>query len=93
MMRVGRATPAHPKQRNGNKMEEQEMDWNSARESLTKSMVGFEGLIDVIQGMLIGEAVAMQRIWITVDNKHTLEIVREVLADLNVMTSAWGYEK
>ncbi len=74
-------------------MEEQEMDWNSARESLTKSMVGFEGLIDVIQGMLIGEAVAMQRIWITVDNKHTLEIVREVLADLNVMTSAWGYEK
>jgi len=74
-------------------MEEQEMDWNSTREALTKSMVGFDGLIDVIQGMLIGEAVAMQRIWITKDNKRTLEIVREVLNDLNVMTSAWGYEK
>jgi hypothetical protein len=59
---------------------------------LAESMAGFTGLIQAMQGLLVGDSLATGEVWVTNDVETTLTIIHRTLTDLNEMTQAWGYQ-
>ena len=60
---------------------------------LRASMVGFEGLIDVIQGMVIGYSIATGQIFITHTADETRKRAAAILVETDMMCKNWGVEK
>ena len=70
-----------------------EITFESRRLELADSMIGFDGLIDAIQGMLVGYSIAVGEIWDTPDNETTRQMTYGMLDTLNSMVGSWGLEK
>jgi hypothetical protein len=60
---------------------------------LARSMPGFTGLIDAVQGLLVGWSIATAQILHTPDVRTTIELAWSIVQDLFEMTDAWGVEK
>ena len=59
---------------------------------LTSTMPGFSNLLDAVQGMMVGSAIAQGILWTTPDIQTTHHVVRSELASLNSAITAFGIE-
>lgn len=68
-------------------------EYYDRRAQLAESMPGFDGLIDAVQGLLVGWSIATGEIWHTKDVGATIEFAHDRVHELRRMTDAWGVEK
>ena len=63
--------------------------WDYCRENIA----GFDGLIDVVQGMIVGWTIATENFIYTPNITVTRNTVQDIIDEFNSMTEAWGFEK
>lgn len=68
------------------------LDAASRWEQLSGSMAGFDGLITMVQGTIVGHSLATGEVWHTSDVETTLVVAGRILADLVSMTEAFGMQ-
>lgn len=62
-------------------------------EELASGMAGFTGLIETIQGLLVGYSLATGEIWQCSDIETTRAIAKRSFHEVVEMVQAWGYEQ
>ena len=60
--------------------------------TLCETMPGFSNLLDAIQGMMVGSAIAQGILWNTPDIQTTYHVVKTEISQFNSMIAAFGIE-
>jgi len=63
--------------------------WDYSRNNIA----GFNSLIDVVQGMIVGWIIATENFVSTPNMTVTLKFVDEMVSEFNHMSNAWGFQK